>query len=380
MTAVLQAASLSRFSSQLRIKRLRPSSAALWVLREDGIVPDARVSPATDMLLVPTEHVLLLSVHLPLSSQRQRMAALPFAIEDRLAESLEAVHVALGVEIGARHYLAGIVRHRLMADWIERLEAAGLSRAALVPDVLLLPQPGPGHWAVDVAGSRALVRCNDGTGFAVDVRQLPTAWRAAGQPRCISYGEPLPETMAGKAEATAALPLTASPALDLRQGPYARAGMGAGLLKRAALVAVAGTVAHGAIAAADTLALQRVAGQRTEELRQLVTSVAPGRPIGDDVASAAADLLPVTQGGPPSRFLPLLSRTAEALGPSHGLAVRHLRFDRSGALLLELEAPDSGTLQRMEQKLRAAGLSPARRIEPDGREQIIVHDPAGGRS
>ena len=94
--------------------------------------------------------MLLLAVDLPLASARQR-AALPFAIEDRIAEPIDDVHVALGDEIAPRRYLAGVVRHDDAAGWTELAEAG--ARAAMVPDVLALPIAGAGDWAVDLRGA-----------------------------------------------------------------------------------------------------------------------------------------------------------------------------------------------------------------------------------
>jgi general secretion pathway protein L len=117
-------------------------------------------------MLVPTEQVRLLAVDLPLASRAKRMEALPFAIEDRIADPIESVHLALGMEIAPKRYLVGVVRHDVMESWVARADEAGLGHAAMVPDALALPVPGEGAWAVDLGETRAVVRAGDGTGFA----------------------------------------------------------------------------------------------------------------------------------------------------------------------------------------------------------------------
>jgi general secretion pathway protein L len=67
--------------------------------------------PRGGTLFVPGEDVLLLAVDLPIASRRHRMEALPFAIEDRIAEPLDAVHVAIGAQLSPNRYLAAVVKH-----------------------------------------------------------------------------------------------------------------------------------------------------------------------------------------------------------------------------------------------------------------------------
>jgi general secretion pathway protein L len=337
-------------------------TAGIWSLGDAGLSEVERFDLGPAIVLVPTESVLLLAVDLPLPGLRRRTEALPFAIEDRIAEPLAAVHLALGAEIAPQRHLAGIVSHAVMQGWVATLDAAGLTTARIVPDALALPAPAPGFWSVDLAGGRALVRTDDGTGFALPADHLHAAWAAAGRPRCIAYGDSLPVELSGDEGALEPGPLAlrlARPALDLRQGAYgvARGGMSR-LGRRIALVAAAGLVAHGAIAAADTIALNHIASERAAETRTLLTQVAPNATIGDDVAASASDLLPENGSGP-SRFLPLMMRVSGALkqlGPA--VSLRSVAFDAgANTLSLELETATMEGLQTVSPALRAQGLS-----------------------
>ena len=338
----------------------RPA-AGIWSLDGDRLssVESFDVGPA--IVLVPSEHVLLTTVALPLPTPRRRAEALPFAIEDRLAQPLSATHVALGEVLADGLYLAGAVSHDVMRRWIGALTEAGLTRAAIVPDALALPVPAAGGWSVDLAGGRALVRTNDGAGFALPLAHLEAAWRAAGEPVCVAFGEALPPVMAGAISDLAVAPLAArlvAPALDLRQGSYAAPRRALSpLLRRIALVAAIGVVAHGAIAAADTLALDHIASKRAAETRAIAATVAPQMPIGDDVAASVADILPANGAGP-SDFLPLLGRITTALKPLGASAALHnIAFDAGAdTVAIEAEAPDIAGLQKIGQTLQASGL------------------------
>jgi general secretion pathway protein L len=340
----------------------RTGLAGIWSLGIGGLAEVERFDLGPAIVLVPTEQVLLLTAELPLPGLRRRAEALPFAIEDRIAAPLSAVHIALGAELSPQRHLAGVVAHTVMRDWVAALAAAGLGHARIVPDAVALPVPAAGFWSVDLAGGRALVRSDDGAGLALPADHLPAAWAAAGRPRCIAYGDALPVEMAGDEGALEPEPLAArlgAPAIDLRQGVYAlpRSGMPT-LARRIALVAALGLIAHGAIAGADTLALDHIASQRAAETRTLLAQVAPDATIGDDVAASAADIVPENGSGP-SSFLPLLVRVGGALrqmGPA--AALRSIAFDASAnTLMLQVETADMAGLQRVAGALSAQGLA-----------------------
>ncbi len=202
------------------------ATGGIWSLEDDRLVCLEAFDDGPAVVLVRTEHVLIMTVELPpLANPTRRRAALPYAIEERIAEPLDAVHIALGSEIAPNTFLAGVVRHELMRQWVLRLAEAGLEQATLVPDALSLPIPGPDSWSVDLAGERALVRSADATGFAMPLALLASGWASAGEPACIGYGDPLPPQMAGPQTELEVEPLARrllAPAIDLRQGLYAR--------------------------------------------------------------------------------------------------------------------------------------------------------------
>jgi len=356
----LHAIRIDDYLVRLRRPMAQAGPGGVWAIGQDLPVRQADAARGPAILLVPSEQVLVTAVDLPLPSRRQRMAALPFAIEDRIAEPIEAVHVALGSESAPGRYLAGVVAPATMAGWVRQAEAAGLGHAVLMPDALALPVPAEGAWSVERTGERILVRVADGTGFAVATARFAALWAAAGRPDCILYGDVLPDGLAGVVAAIAPEPLPTRlrmPALDLRQGAFARTRRRTSdLWRRAAIVAACGLLAHGAIAAADVLALQRIAAARKAETRAIVERIAPGTSTQGDLADVASDLLPAAGTGRGAVFVPMIGRVSEALGP--GVTLRSLAYDGgAGSLVLDISAPDLAALQAVEARLRAAGLS-----------------------
>ncbi|MGB7409036.1 MAG: type II secretion system protein GspL, partial [Pontixanthobacter sp.] len=352
----------------------RRNESGIWSLADDHIASVEDFDEGPCVVLVHTENVLILTVELPpIASAAKRRAALPFAIEDRVAEPLEKVHVALGEELSPNVFLVGIVRHDLMRRWIAQLEQAELVHASLVPDALALPRPALASWAVDQAGDRACVRASDGTGFAMPVALMDQAWKAAGEPDCVAFGDPLPPHMhrsdaSDDGEMPANLLLQESsladrlmaPALDLRQGIYAapRRAMNP-LRKRLATILAIGLIAHLAIAIADVAALDNIAEEREAEVRLLAQNAQPPFPVDADLSVTAAAMMPAGPVGPPGQFLPLLTRAGSALGASGDvLSWRSVGFNAATqSLSIQVEAADIEALQAASAALEAGGLS-----------------------
>ncbi|WP_448657678.1 type II secretion system protein GspL [Sphingomonas sp. CJ99] len=330
----------------------------VWRLTADGSIIAVCDGPAT--LLVPTESVRVLVVELPIRSAAKRLEALPYAIEDRIADPLDAVHLAMGPGIGGDRYRVGVVRHAVMREWTALADAAGLGHAAMVPDALALPEPPTGEWAIGMDGQRALVRDGEGAAFALPVQALTPAWRAAGAPAVLADGDQLPPELAALAKVlTAAEPSVAlaSPGLDLRQGAWPRQSVADPHLRRLFWILAIGVGAHVAIAGADTAMTRVIAERRAADTRVLVQQFAPGTPVDGDLADRVTAMLPAPgSGGGNDRFLPKLSRLAAALQPVVPAgSVRSVRL-QGDAMILVIDG-DAALAGGIERSLRAASVA-----------------------
>ena len=348
MKSMLQPLSIA--PALMRIKNAagtRPGGG-IWAL-DAGVARPVPGVAVRDLLLVPAEDVLTLAVALPLPSHARRLAALPFAIEDRIAERVDRVHLALSSRQAAGSWLAGVVDPLRMQGWLIAAEEAGLGDAAVMPDALALPLPAAGRWNVlrSEAG-RILVRLPDGTGFAATQQLFLPIWTAAGKPACDEVPSFDPN-----------IPIV----LDLRQGIFARPRQALSVTaRRVAAVAAAGLLAHGAIAAADTVALRSIANQRGAEMIALLNVVAPGRFTAADpreAAALAAELLPAGGQQSPGALVPILARVSTALAPfGNMLTMRSLDFDEAqGRLVIDADLSDSDAAASILAALRNAGLS-----------------------
>ncbi len=335
---------------------------AVGVINPAGFAPPAEQSAdaAGRAALMPGEEVLLLTVALPAMTAAQRRATVAYAIEDRIAQPLELVHVVLGPQVPGAHdpglWLVAVVSHAAMST---RLATALPASVPLVPDVLTLPVPMAGAWSVLAQASRVLVRLPDTTGFATTAALLPVFWAAAGRPQMIPYGGTLPGGIPVAAQAVlpaAGVPLPSG--FDLRTGRYSPRGAGVprGARALAAVLALA-LAGHLALLALDVSGLGRIVAQREAALRQALGTAA--QPVAGDLdaalASALAARMPALAGG----FLPLLAQAFAAIGAQSGsVTVKTLRY-APDSLSLTLEAPDLAALQAVQNAFEAAGLAVA---------------------
>jgi general secretion pathway protein L len=115
---------------------------------------------------VPAEGVTLTHVEVPSRNPQKVLQAVPFMLEDRLAEDVESLHFALGQREGSRQLVAAIGRAH-MRELLDSLTAAGLAPARLIPDVCAITPESATAVAV-VEDGVALVRFPDGSGFGAD--------------------------------------------------------------------------------------------------------------------------------------------------------------------------------------------------------------------
>lgn len=333
----------------------------LWRIVDDRIIAVDRSYAGPTTVLVPSEDVLTLTVDLPFATRAQRLENLAYALEDAVGEPLASLHFSLGMEVAPRRHIAGVVRHARMQSWIALLTEAGLESALLIPDALTLPVPSPGAWVVKADETRALVRTDNGAGFATPLSMLDAAWNAAGRPRLQTVGAPLPEALADGVEESVALldPAGQSTAvlapLDLRQGAYAAVRTGTPSPARTlALVAGLGVLAHIAILGVDTVLLHNMAEKKEAEARAVLQAVAPGVAATDDPLTVAERIAPSSGGNRP--FIQLMARTSGAL-PGAGAAPFDTVVYEPGTLDLTVAVADAAALDRVVTALNASGLN-----------------------
>lgn len=122
-------------------------------------------------VLVPGSLVTLLYADIPTRNAQKVLQAVPFAVEDKLAEDVETLHFATGAREARGYPVAAVARTR-MQHWLHELAAANLTPVELTPDILGLPMQ---HDVLTVVTDEAqlLARFPDGAAFAAEAGVMP---------------------------------------------------------------------------------------------------------------------------------------------------------------------------------------------------------------
>ncbi|MDX1404040.1 MAG: type II secretion system protein GspL [Woeseiaceae bacterium] len=147
------------------------NDAAEWIVADSsgtrlgdpaqGPLADARVAMADRevIALVPSAEVLTTTVDIPVRSSAKLQAALPFALEEYLADDIDNLHFAAGSKRESGKIPVSVVAHRQLQEWLDRLAQAGIEASSIVADSYGLARI-PGTISMLVDGERIFV--NDG--------------------------------------------------------------------------------------------------------------------------------------------------------------------------------------------------------------------------
>ena len=111
------------------------------------------------IVLVPSTDVLTTTVDIPIKGGAKLQAALPYALEEYVADDVDDLHFASGPRRGSGRVPVSVVRQDTLNAWITRLREAGIAPSSLVADSYGLARI-PGTISLLVAEDQVVV--NDG--------------------------------------------------------------------------------------------------------------------------------------------------------------------------------------------------------------------------
>jgi len=159
-----------------------PEKTVDWVIFDKtGHLIDSATQVPLDT--VPVEHspvfvlisgtaVLLTQVAIP-SKQRQRiLQALPFALEEELAENIENLHFAVGGrEAESEKIAVAVIARSIMDGIIQELQSVNIKADAIIPDFLAVPELAEA-WSIFYCKNKVLVRIAAQSGFSIEKDNL----------------------------------------------------------------------------------------------------------------------------------------------------------------------------------------------------------------
>lgn len=133
-----------------------PDASQLTTLKE-------RAGQRSIIALAPASDILLKWVTLPPKAGRKVLSAIPFMLEDELAQDISTQFFAMGPRKGDQQAVA-VVDKAKMEQWQHWLSDAGLFCDKLVPDVLAVPHNEAG-WSLLAIGDSLLIREDEWQGL-----------------------------------------------------------------------------------------------------------------------------------------------------------------------------------------------------------------------
>ncbi len=350
----------------------------------------AAVQTRPVIVLVPATDVLRTRAEVPLRSGPKLLQALPFALEEQLADDVGELHFAAGNRNDDGSLAVAAVRRTTIENWISRLAAAGIRPARLCSAADAVGAM-PNTATVMVEGSLAILAAPDGALATVDtesVGALLDLW-VAGQAEAGDEREPLHVVVYGSEQSLTAL----EPALDALRTQLASLELRTlsdGLLPRmAAHVATSPGVnlLQGEFAARSSLGVHWPAWRLTAALLVALVMVMIGKQLAETyharqqladvnsavdqafhhvfpdagaVVDARAELsarlqrLGARGTGGSHEFLDTLRVVSQALGSNGTARIEALSY-RAGTLELRLRAPSVEFLDRIQQQVSQTG-------------------------
>lgn len=379
-----------------------PAEAAHWIAVDSN--GTRRTPPVTGPLaeaardvgnravivLVPASEVLSTSVDIPIKGGARLRAALPFALEEQLADDVEKLHFASGERRTSGLLPVAVVAREKMLAWLEILRAAGIVAEQMIPENHGLARI-PGTLSMLVAEDRIMfndgaesefvlqgVKPSDALAVAGVLRDS-TAAEGQSSGHLLVYCEPGADAQyaqdwnALRHELTSvdinllpdgvlprlAVTVAAGRGVNLLQGRYGARTDYQGLLepwKYVAALLLALFLVGFAGKGVDYYRLTREQAFIKEQFTDQYQQIRPGdaRDI-DDPARVLAEMRG-SRGAPAAAqlFLPSMYQLSEALSQNPAAKIEAISY-RAGVIDIRLTAPDVATLDNIQRLVSASG-------------------------
>lgn len=159
--------------------------AVQWAVSDDSgkLTTDVEYATMTEVaakvegrrvtLVLPADDCLLAEATVPGGSLARAQQAVPYALEEQVADDVDTLHFALGSKDKADSYCVAVIGRKTMDTITEQCQDAGLRPTEVVPETLALPQlDSQGTegevWTALLDQDQVVVRLNANQGFATD--------------------------------------------------------------------------------------------------------------------------------------------------------------------------------------------------------------------
>ncbi|RXR08359.1 type II secretion system protein GspL [Pseudoxanthomonas composti] len=290
------------------------------------------------LLVVPGAQVRMCWLSLPAGTPPQVHAAARLALAEHVAQDPQGLHLALGQPEAGQPRLVAALAPALLRDWLAQARLWGIVPDTVVPDCLMLAPAADGGTRAVAWDGRWLLR---GPQLAASL-EPELARLVSGRPDLYAEDNALAQFASG------------TPALDLLQHAFARntASSGHGRTRRLRWLAAALLLSPLVLLLAQ-IARYEIGARVLEARAAALVGQATGRPAGDDPLRALSE---ARRDDASARLTRLGNAVADSLVATPGTQLQSLDYRQDGPMKLQLLHPDAAALQRLRQRLQAAGV------------------------
>jgi general secretion pathway protein L len=389
----------------IRLRR-SPEQSTEWIAVDDngtrrsepgsGSLEDAAAQAAARpvIVLVPAADVLTTTVDIPVRGARLK-AALPFALEESLADDVDTLHFAAAAKRDSGLRPVAVVARAEIDRWLESLGAAGIEPVRMVPENYGLARI-PGTMSVLVSEDCVMFNDGEDVEFVLEGMQPSDALVAAGaltdrahdtesaedgetSGHLLVFCGPADEErlshewIALRHELSSvdvnvlpdgilprlAVTVASGSGVDLLQGRYgARTDYGAYFKPwRRAAVLLLGLLLVGFIG--KGIDYYRLSGEEASLREQFVAEyqqIRPGdsREILDPVSAVRSIRQGMGAATGPQVFLPSLQQLSKAMAQNSSARIETISY-RAGVIDVRITSPDVATLDSIQKIVRESG-------------------------
>jgi general secretion pathway protein L len=382
--------------AETTVIRLRQNAAAPveWIRVDDtgsrvgppanGTLAEA-AAQAVDrkvIVLVPAEDILTTHVQVPVRSGKRLLAALPFAMEEQVADDVENLHFAAGKRLADGSTPVAVINRQRIAEFLQRLAEAGIEPAAVFSEIHGVTNI-PGTVNIMIDGPALLI--DDGLKLSLairdvnledviasvlpaddEARHIVAFYDAANrdeleeqiarlQDSVTNFEvQVLPDGIFPRLAATAAV----KGGINLLQGEFATETNYSGIFRPWKVAAIL-VLALGATWIAQNV-LDYVTLHRSDQLlREQVTAEFRAsfpwiREVRDPEAQLNSLLRQTGSQGNQQVFLASLAELSKAIAESSEASIEAISY-RNGVMDVRLSAPNVSVLDRIQRSISAGG-------------------------
>ncbi len=119
------------------------------------------------VVFLPDEDILLTSISIPSKNKKQLLQAVPYALEERLADDIEVLHFAIYAEKKDDLTHVAVINHQKMEQWLDLLRLHGIHPHYILPSLYSIPLKAD-SWTLINKQNRSYLRQDKWSGFSCD--------------------------------------------------------------------------------------------------------------------------------------------------------------------------------------------------------------------